>query len=59
MLAAAQQQIRHGFRQNTAMDSADAKTHEAIAHAQEVAKFLRANVVQGKRMDGEDNMFRT
>ncbi|KAK2593555.1 Mitochondrial zinc maintenance protein 1, mitochondrial [Conoideocrella luteorostrata] len=58
VLAAAKQQIRHEFRQKSSMSSSDSATKEAIQHAQEVAKFLRANVVQGKKLDGEDNMYR-
>jgi complex III assembly factor LYRM7 len=57
ILAAAQQQIRHEFRQKSSLNSSDASTQEAIEHAQEVANFLKANVVQGKRMDGGDNMY--
>lgn len=58
ILAAAQQQIRHEFRQKSSLNSSDASTQEAIQHAQEVANFLKANVVQGKRMEGGENMYR-
>lgn len=57
ILAAAQQQIRHEFRQKSSLNSSDASTQEAIQHAQEVANFLKANVVQGKRMEEGDNMY--
>ncbi|KAF5135069.1 Mitochondrial zinc maintenance protein 1, mitochondrial [Metarhizium anisopliae] len=57
ILAAAQQQIRHEFRQKSSLNSSDASTQEAIQHAQEVANFLKANVVQGKRMEGGENMY--
>ncbi|OAA35152.1 mitochondrial complex I protein Fmp36 [Metarhizium rileyi] len=57
ILAAAQQQIRHEFRQKSSLNSSDASTHDAIRHAQEVANFLKANVVQGKRLEGGDDMY--
>ncbi|KAG6041188.1 Mitochondrial zinc maintenance protein 1, mitochondrial [Claviceps citrina] len=59
VLAAAQQQIRVGFRQKASLSSSEPATQDAIRHAQEVAQFLRANVVQGKRVDGADDMYRT
>ncbi|KHN94427.1 mitochondrial complex I protein Fmp36 [Metarhizium album ARSEF 1941] len=58
ILAAAQQQIRDVFRQRSSLDSSDPSTREDIQRAQEIADFLKANVVQGKRMEGGDNMYR-
>lgn len=58
VLAAAQQQIRHEFRQRSSLNSSDTSTQEAVQHAQEVASFLRANVVQGKKVAEGDNMYR-
>ncbi|KAG6009362.1 Mitochondrial zinc maintenance protein 1, mitochondrial [Claviceps maximensis] len=58
VLAAAQQQIRTGFRQQASLSASDSTTQNAIQHAQDVAQFLRANVVQGKRVDGEKDMYR-
>ncbi|KAH6884069.1 hypothetical protein B0T10DRAFT_564655 [Thelonectria olida] len=47
ILAAAQLQIRNEFRQKASLD--DAGIPAAIQHAQEVARVLRENVVQGKQ----------
>ncbi|KAL8383474.1 hypothetical protein RB595_010600 [Gaeumannomyces hyphopodioides] len=49
VLAAARQQIATQFRQNTSLPPAD---HEsAVQMAEEVAQFLRSNVVQGQLRD--------
>lgn len=53
ILSAAQLQIRNEFRQKASADAADASV--AIKHAEEVAKVLRQNVVQGQRTEeGKD-----
>lgn len=53
ILSAAQLQIRNEFRQKALADAADASA--AIKHAEEVAKVLRQNVVQGQRTEeGKD-----
>ncbi|KAJ4035695.1 Mitochondrial zinc maintenance protein 1, mitochondrial [Fusarium oxysporum] len=53
ILSAAQLQIRNEFRQKASIDAADASA--AIKHAEEVAKVLRQNVVQGQRTEeGKD-----
>lgn len=54
ILAAAQVQIRNEFRQKASIEPSDAPA--AIQHAQEVAKVLRENVVQGKKTEegGQD-----
>ncbi|GAB0137843.1 hypothetical protein EsDP_00006096 [Epichloe bromicola] len=57
VLAAAQQQIRQEFGQKANMSSSEPMVQDAIQRAQEVAHFLKANVVQGKKMDGEENMY--
>lgn len=49
VLSAAQLQIREGFRQKASLSSSDPALEPAIKHAEEVAQFLRANVVQGKK----------
>ncbi|KAG5974699.1 hypothetical protein E4U55_008085 [Claviceps digitariae] len=59
VLAAAQQQIRAGFSRQASLCPSESTTRDAIQHAQDVAQFLRANVVQGKRMDSEKDMYRT
>ena len=53
VLDAARQQIRGGFREKASLPSSDPSTAAAIQHAQEVAAFLKSNVVQGKK-EGED-----
>ncbi|KAK1765098.1 zinc maintenance protein [Phialemonium atrogriseum] len=49
VLNAAQQQIREGFRQRASLSPSDPAVEPAIQHAEEVAQFLTANVVQGKK----------
>lgn len=54
MLTAARQQARAGFREKASLPPSDPAVAPAVQHAQEVAAFLRSNVVQGKReADGE------
>ncbi len=56
VLHAARFQARDAFRKNAVMQESDPALGPAIAHAEEVAKILRENVVQGKRVnkDGEE-----
>lgn len=49
MLNAAQLQIREGFREKASLSPSDPTLEPAIKHAEEVAAFLRANVVQGQK----------
>ncbi|KAK1758289.1 zinc maintenance protein [Echria macrotheca] len=49
VLDAARQQIRQGFRDNAALPASDPQVQPAIQHAEEVASFLRTNLVQGKK----------
>ncbi|KAK3311019.1 uncharacterized protein B0T15DRAFT_520145 [Chaetomium strumarium] len=49
MLDAARQQIRQGFRDKAALSASDPSIQPAIQHAEEVASFLKANLVQGRR----------
>ncbi|KAF4953673.1 hypothetical protein FSARC_12334 [Fusarium sarcochroum] len=54
ILSAAQLQIRNEFRQKASIDVSDAPA--AIKHAEDVAKVLRQNVVQGQRIEeGKDS----
>lgn len=55
MLTAARTQIRANFREKASLPVSDPTIPDAIQHAEAVAAFLRANVVQGKRegADGE------
>ncbi|KAG5964570.1 Mitochondrial zinc maintenance protein 1, mitochondrial [Claviceps cyperi] len=57
-LIAAKQSIRTRFRQHANLSPREQTAKDFIKHAQEVAQFLRANVVQGKKIEGKDNMYR-
>lgn len=57
ILAAAQVQIRQGFQTNAQLEASEPAAKDAILHANEVASFLRANLVQGKKMNGEENTY--
>ncbi|ROT41588.1 hypothetical protein SODALDRAFT_377247 [Sodiomyces alkalinus F11] len=53
ILSAARQQIRQGFREKAPLSPTDPELQPAIQQANEVATFLRQNVVQGEhRGDG-------
>ncbi|KAK0656245.1 hypothetical protein B0T16DRAFT_398905 [Cercophora newfieldiana] len=49
VLTAARQQIRQGFREKSWLPASDPEVQPAIKHAEEVAHFLRTNLVQGKK----------
>jgi len=49
VLDAARQQIRQGFRENAALSASDPSIQPALKHAEEVAHFLRTNLVQGEK----------
>lgn len=49
VLDAARQSIRAGFRDKASLPASDPTVQPAIIHAEEVASFLKANLVQGKR----------
>lgn len=53
LLTAARKEARSGFQKNAALSLEDPALAPAIAHAEEVAKILKENVVQGK-LDGDD-----
>ena len=52
VLEAARYQIREGFREKSLLSPSDPAVLPAIQHAEEVASFLRSNLVQGRK-DGE------
>ncbi|CZS91574.1 probable FMP36 Found in Mitochondrial Proteome [Rhynchosporium agropyri] len=56
LLTAARSQARQNFRQNASMSLDDPAYAPAIAHAQDVAKILRENVVQGRL--GKDDRYK-
>ncbi len=51
LLHAARKEARNGFRKNASLSPEDPALAPAIAHAEEVAKILRENIVQGKLED--------
>ncbi|KAK5656400.1 hypothetical protein OQA88_4781 [Cercophora sp. LCS_1] len=55
VLTAARTQIRQGFRDKASLSPTDPEIQPAIQHAEEVANFLRTNLVQGKK--NEDNVY--
>ncbi|KAH7230421.1 uncharacterized protein BKA55DRAFT_598659 [Fusarium redolens] len=56
ILSAAQLQIRNEFRQKASINASDAPA--AIKHAEDVAKVLRQNVVQGQRTEEGKDTFK-
>jgi len=48
-LDAARQSIRQGFRDKASLPASHPSIQPAIQHAEEVAAFLKTNLVQGKR----------
>jgi complex III assembly factor LYRM7 len=53
LLHASRQEARNAFLKNASLTPADPSLAPAIAHAEEVAKILRENIVQGKNL-GDD-----
>lgn len=54
VLLAARHQIRSGFREKASLPSSHPSVAPSVQYANEVAEFLKANVVQGRREgDGE------
>ncbi|KAM7201936.1 hypothetical protein V8F20_004644 [Naviculisporaceae sp. PSN 640] len=49
VLNAARESIRNGFRENASLPPSDPAVAPAIQKAEELASFLKSNVVQGKR----------
>ncbi|KAL1873426.1 hypothetical protein VTK73DRAFT_1017 [Phialemonium thermophilum] len=49
VLNAARQRIRDGFREKASISPSDPAIESALKHAEEVAQFLKTNVVQGKK----------
>jgi complex III assembly factor LYRM7 len=49
VLDAARQQIRQGFRDKATLPTLDPEVEPSIKHAEEVANFLRTNLVQGEK----------
>ncbi|PHH58975.1 hypothetical protein CDD81_3979 [Ophiocordyceps australis] len=58
ILASAQTQARAQFQEKASLDPAGPDAKAAIQHAQDVAKILRENVVQGRKADGQENTYK-
>ena len=59
ILFAARQQARQNFEANRALSSGSDELSKQISHAEDVAKFLRENVVQGQAMDTNAESYST
>jgi hypothetical protein len=55
VLSAARLEVRKNFENNRRLAAGSEEYSKSITHAEEVAKFLRENVVQGQAMDTEGN----
>jgi hypothetical protein len=53
LLHAAREEARNSFRKNASLLPEDPALAPAIAHAEDVAKILRENVVQGKKTEDD------
>lgn len=61
MLSAARLEVRKNFENNRGLATGSEEYSKQITHAEEIAKFLRENVVQGeaKEAEGSYSMFRS
>lgn len=55
MLSAARLEVRKNFENNRGLATGSEEYTKQITHAEEVAKFLRENVVQGQATDAGGN----
>ncbi len=53
VLNAARQEARNAFRKNASLREGDPKLALAIAHAEDVSRILKENIVQGIKTDDE------
>ncbi len=54
VLTAARVEVRKNFENNRHLQTGSEEFQTQIAHANEVAKFLRKNVVQGEATEGDN-----
>ena len=54
VLSAARVEVRKNFESNRHLQTGSEEFQKQIAHANEVAKFLRENVVQGQATEGDN-----
>ncbi|KAF9697180.1 hypothetical protein EKO04_004640 [Ascochyta lentis] len=58
VLSAARVEVRKNFETNRHLQTGSEEFQKQIAHAEEVAKFLRENVVQGQATEGDNYKIR-
>lgn len=58
VLSAARVEVRKNFESNRHLQTGSEEFQKQISHAEEVAKFLRENVVQGQAMGGDNYSMR-
>ncbi|KAI8937369.1 Mitochondrial zinc maintenance protein 1, mitochondrial [Plenodomus lindquistii] len=58
VLSAARAEVRKNFESNRSLSAGSDEYTKQIAHAEEVAKFLRENVVQGQATDTDQYQLR-
>ncbi|KAF2191399.1 mitochondrial zinc maintenance protein 1, mitochondrial [Zopfia rhizophila CBS 207.26] len=58
MLIAARYKARKNFEDNRGLPSGSEGVSKQITHAEEVAKFLRENVVQGQAVDNDPGSYK-
>jgi complex III assembly factor LYRM7 len=54
LLHAARQRAREGFNNLRSAKATSDEATKGIAHAEEVAKLLRHNIVQGQKVEGKE-----
>jgi complex III assembly factor LYRM7 len=54
VLSAARIEVRKNFESNRHLQTGSEEIQKSLAHANEVAKFLRENVVQGEATEGDN-----
>ncbi|KAF2198940.1 mitochondrial zinc maintenance protein 1, mitochondrial [Delitschia confertaspora ATCC 74209] len=57
-LSAARSQVRSQFESNRSLESGSEELSKQISHAEEVAKFLRENVVQGTPVEEDPGRYK-
>ena len=58
MLLAARHQARTSFAAGRSLLPDSSEASERITHAEDVAKILRQNVVQGRKVESEEDQYR-
>ncbi|KAH8590721.1 hypothetical protein B0O99DRAFT_520782 [Bisporella sp. PMI_857] len=58
LLLAARAEARNSFRSNAGLSPSSSEYAAAVRHAEEVAQILKQNVVQGVRVQGEEDKYK-